>query len=116
MNSRNIFTRVASILISLTAFSVFGVSLWSRHTLRRTEMNTVFEAAGMALTAFNSRDCEDWMSPPGAGTTLEVEVHAPPVTRAVTVDRVTTCLAASGSPAEVATKHRIRKSLENQKR
>ena len=75
----------------------------------------VLEAAGLALVAFSSQS-DEWMSLPGAGETLEVEVHAPPVTHAVTIDRVTTWLGSSGSPSEVATKHRIRKSLENQRR
>jgi len=75
----------------------------------------VYEAAGLALVAFHSRDYE-WLSPPGAGTTLDVEVQPPAVTHAVTVDRVTTWLAASGSPGEMVTKNRIRKSLENQRR
>jgi hypothetical protein len=76
---------------------------------------SVLEAAGLALVAFNSRDRE-WMSPPGAGTTLEIEVHPPPVTHTVTVDRVTTWLGSSGNPSEMVTKNRIRKSLETQKR
>jgi len=75
----------------------------------------VLEAAGLALVAFGSQP-DEWMSQPGAGATLEVEVHAPAVTHAITVDRVTTWLGSSGSPSEVATKHRIRKSLENQQR
>lgn len=73
------------------------------------------EAAGLALVAFGAQESE-WMSLPGAGATLEVEVHAPPVTHAIPVDRATTWLGSSGSPSEVATKHRIRKGLENQRR
>jgi hypothetical protein len=50
----------------------------------------------------------------GTGATLEVEVHAPPVTHGVNVDRVTAWLGSSGSPNEVATKNRIsRKCLES---
>ncbi len=75
----------------------------------------VYEAAGLALVAFGSQ-ANEWMSQPGAGTTLEVEVHSAPVTHAVTVERVTAWLSSSGSPSEVATKHRIRKTLENQKK
>jgi hypothetical protein len=75
----------------------------------------VLEAAGLALVAFGSQE-EEWMSGPGAGATLEVEVHAPPVTHAVTVDRVTTWLGSSGNPIEMATKNRIRRSLETQRR
>jgi hypothetical protein len=65
--------------------------------------------------AFGSQDGE-WMSRPGDGTTLEVEVHSTPVMHTVTVERVTAWLSSSGSPSEVATKHRIRKTLENQKK
>jgi hypothetical protein len=50
---------------------------------------------GLALVAFGAQESE-WMSLPGAGATLEVEVHAPPVTHSITVDRVTTWL---GPPA-----------------
>jgi hypothetical protein len=85
-----------------------------RHSVT-VHAGSVYEAAGLALVVFNSRDCE-WMSPPGAGMTLEVEVHAPAVTHAVTVDRVTTWLGSSGSPTEMVTKNRIRASLEQQKR
>lgn len=72
---------------------------------------TVMEAAGLALVAFQSQDYE-WMSPPGAGSALDVEVHVAPVTHTVTFERLTTWLAASGSPGEMATKNRIRKHLE----
>ena len=75
----------------------------------------VLEAAGLAMVAFSSQE-DVWMSAPGAGATLEVEVHAPPVTHAVTVDRVTTWLGSSGTPSEMATKNRIRRSLETHRR
>jgi hypothetical protein len=85
-----------------------------RHSVT-VDAGSMFEAAGLALVAFNASDNE-WMPPPGRGTTLEVEVHVPPVTHAVTVERVTLWLNASASPSEMATKNRIRHTLEAQKK
>ena len=85
-----------------------------RHSVT-VEAGSMFEAAGLALVAFTAGD-NAWMPAPGQGATLEVEVHAPPVTHAVTVERVTTWLNASAGPSEMAMKNRIRNTLEAQKR